>query len=407
MKKDSALRTLAALGTTALLSALLQAPPPALADDVTVAPIMSGPYSGSDPIGVAVDASGGRWIKANGHVRYFPRGSTTASRDITGANADIDSTAALAVDAHGALYAPSATVIKVFAPGANGNVAPFRTISGANTGLSGVSGIDVDADGYIYVTDATSSSLSVFAPSATGNAFPISRIIGGRTQLSGPADVRRYGADVWVASTGSDALLAFAVTDDGNVAPRRVIGGYRTRLDGPAGIDVDNGGNIYVATPGFVEDQVLVFAPGATGNAAPARVVTVSGRNYGPNEIAVDSRRQVHLANIYWGSTDTLAALRTVLPGAPRSPRVSGLATATTRTVSWLAPAFDGYAPITSYQVQVKAGTTLRFSRVLPGSARAVAVSRAVLGAGARTAYVRARNVSGWSGWAKVAFVVR
>lgn len=403
------MRILATLGATTLALALLQAPSPAHADEVTVPPIssLSGSYAGTDPVGIAIDASGGRWIKSNDQVRYFPRGTTTATRTISGANALIGFTGALAVDTHGALYVPSNNAIKVFAPGANGNVAPFRTITGPNTGLSSVSGVDVDAEGFIYVTDTDADSLSVFAPSATGDAHPVSRIAGGRSQVINPVDVRRSGSTVWVVSPGNQSLLGFAVGADGNVAPRRVIGGYLTRLGTPQAVEVDNGGNIYVANGGWTDDQLLLFGPQANGNIAPARVVTVGGRSIAPNELAVDDRRRVHLANISFSTTDVLAAVRTVVPGAPRSPKVSGTATSTTRTVSWTAPAFDGYATITSYQVQVKAGTTVRFTKTLPGSARKVAVSRSTLGKGTRTAYVRARNVSGWSAWAKVSFVVK
>lgn len=403
------MRIPAFLFATMLAFALLQAPSPAHADDVTVSPIpsLTGSYGGSDPVGIAVDASGGRWIKSNDQVRYFPRGTTTATKTIGGASALIGFTGALAVDTHGALYVPSNNSIKVFAPGANGNVAPFRSIAGPNTGLSSVSGIDVDANGFIYVTDTDADSLSVFAPSATGDAHPMYRIAGGRSQIINPLDVRRSGATMWVSNPGSQSILGFAFGAEGNVAPQRVIGGYLSRLSTPQGVDVDNGGNIYVANGGFTDDQVLVFAPTANGNVAPARVVTVSGRSIAPNEIAVDSRRLVHLANINFSTTDVLPAIRTVVASAPRSLKVSGTSTASTRTLSWAAPSFDGYATITQYQVQVKAGTTVRVNKTLAGGARKLALSRSTLGKGTRTAYVRARNVSGWSAWAKVSFVVR
>lgn len=399
------MRILATVAATALALISLQVPSPAQADEVTVTPILSGSYAGSDPVGVAIDPSGGRWIKSNDALRFFPAGSTDATRVITGANAAIGFTGGVAVDAQGWIYVPSPTGIRIFEPWANGNWTPGRIITGANTGLASVSGVDVDAEGFIYVTDTSSDSVLTFAPSAVGNAFPIARISGGRTQLVDPADVRRSGDLIWVTSN-SNAVVAFAPGDHGDVGPRRIIGGYRTLLASPAGIDVDSSGHLYVAN-GSSTDHLLVFAPTANGNAVPARVVTVAGRTSGPNEIAVDARRLVHLSNINASTSDTLAALRTTTPSAPRSVRVAGTATAATRTLSWLKPASDGFAAVTNYEVLVRAGSVQKYRKVVGPAVLSVKLSKSVIGPGTRTASVRSRNVNGWSPWTTVTFSVR
>src|SRR5436305_421106 len=53
----------------------------------------------------------------------------------------------------GEIVVAGGTSIRVFAPGAHGNVAPVRTISGTNTGLEGGFGataVDLDAAGNIW-----------------------------------------------------------------------------------------------------------------------------------------------------------------------------------------------------------------------------------------------------------------
>ena len=70
-----------------------------------------------------------------------------------------------------------------FAVNANGNVAPVRTIAGPNTKLNGVYGIAVDYAGYTYVstcpgTGTSGGSILVFAPGANGNVAPVQDITG-------------------------------------------------------------------------------------------------------------------------------------------------------------------------------------------------------------------------------------
>ncbi|MBC7821746.1 MAG: hypothetical protein IAG10_33080, partial [Planctomycetaceae bacterium] len=67
------------------------------------------------------------------------------------------------------LAEPNAGVF-VYAVGATGNAAPIRVIRGPDTGLSAPYGIAVDRDGRTFVSNG--DSVRVFLPGASGNVFP-------------------------------------------------------------------------------------------------------------------------------------------------------------------------------------------------------------------------------------------
>lgn len=67
------------------------------------------------------------------------------------------------------LAEPNAGVY-IYAVGATGNAAPIRVIRGPNTGLTGPYGVAVDGDGRTFVSNG--NSVRVFLPGANGNVFP-------------------------------------------------------------------------------------------------------------------------------------------------------------------------------------------------------------------------------------------
>jgi hypothetical protein len=82
----------------------------------------------------------------------------------------------------------------VFAPGANGNVAPLRAIGGPRTGLSGAGGVALDPVGELYASNtfdfsASGSSITVYAPGASGNVAPLRTIQGPTTRLNSPVHI--------------------------------------------------------------------------------------------------------------------------------------------------------------------------------------------------------------------------
>lgn len=116
------------------------------------------------------------------NMRGYSGNDVAPVRQIRGANTALNHPVRAALDAQANLYvvnrgspppASSNAGIAVYAPDANGDAAPFRFIGGPFAGraqLSDPFGIAVDDDGCVYVTGA--NSLKVFGPGATGNVAP-------------------------------------------------------------------------------------------------------------------------------------------------------------------------------------------------------------------------------------------
>lgn len=84
----------------------------------------------------------------------------------------------IAADMNDNLYVASAAAIRVFSSTANGSTLPSRTISGSNTRLASNSELSgVDRSGYVYAFTPTQfndeGEFDVFAPNANGNVAPI------------------------------------------------------------------------------------------------------------------------------------------------------------------------------------------------------------------------------------------
>jgi hypothetical protein len=199
-------------------------------------------------------------------------------------------------------------------------IGPFdpatNTFSSANPALTinstdpaqEYAGLATDAAGNIYVLAADydgmfepiqgTEKILVFAPATSGTmtANPIRTIAGPTANLdsAGLVAVDAVG-NIYLWKEGSDGLppepstiVEFAAGASGNVAPIRTINVAQfPSLDGsgyPAGLAVDAAGNIVfaVSTAPTVtnmvqteSDQIEIFTPGQSGNAAPAR--TISG----------------------------------------------------------------------------------------------------------------------------------
>lgn len=71
--------------------------------------------------------------------------------------------------------------MNVYAPGANGNVAPVQEINGADTGLYKATGVVVDGKGKIYVSSVQPGSpsgccITTYPKNANGDVAPIQAI---------------------------------------------------------------------------------------------------------------------------------------------------------------------------------------------------------------------------------------
>lgn len=117
-----------------------------------------------------------------------------------------------ALDPHDTLYSVSKDTVMVYAPGGYDEGTPVRTIAGPQTGLRGIADIAVDRGGTLYVTMAgprwDKSLVAVFAPGADGDVAPVRTITGGRTRLSMPSHLA-VGPDgrVYVANRGDPGTV--------------------------------------------------------------------------------------------------------------------------------------------------------------------------------------------------------
>jgi hypothetical protein len=193
-------------------------------------------------------------------IYVFAPGQTTASRTIApSVLAAVTQCSGLDVAADGTIAVrcedqSTAQDLYVFAAGANGAVSPARTISGAATTFHSntVPGYVVWAhDGSLVTADYDASdntAILVFAPGANGNVAPTRRIAGAGTgldtisiQAPGGGSGSSYGIGVdstdtiYVGQYGSQSIatgqiLIFGPTATGAVAPSAVLGGPLTGL---------------------------------------------------------------------------------------------------------------------------------------------------------------------------------
>ncbi len=221
-------------------------------------------------------------------------GNATPVVDIAGSNTGLAIPIDVYVNSTGTIFETDggdgiSGSLRIFAAGANGNVAPAAVISGSNTTFNNgqPGGIWLDNTGNIYVTNFNRATVDIFAPGSSGNVSPSRTISGSNTLFSSPFGITLDSAgNIYVTNPGNQSILVFAAGSSGNVTPSRVISGANTLLSFPAGIAVDAQGYIYVADSN--DNAVLVFGPGANGNVAP--VQNISGSNTGlstPRGIAI------------------------------------------------------------------------------------------------------------------------
>ncbi len=238
-------------------------------------------------------------------------GNVSPSRTIAGAATGLGYPRRIVIDGTGNLYvanAPGAAQphsITVYAPTANGNVAPIRTIMGANTGLTGVNGLALDnTTTNLYAAncgacfDSTGSDgILIWPAAANGNIAPSSSIAGGNTALNGPVAITFDAAgDLLVADAGNNTVTTYAPGASGNVAPTATLGGANTLINSPQCVRNDAASLIYVCNNN--SNSVTVYAAGASGNVAPVR--TLSGAATGllnPTSISFDTTGNMYVAN--------------------------------------------------------------------------------------------------------------
>ncbi|MGB8521010.1 MAG: hypothetical protein WCD38_12690 [Candidatus Tumulicola sp.] len=288
---------------------LLQADatPSALAPAIVV-----GNYSGANILKFALDA----------------KGNVSPTAVISGPRTGIEHADNVALDTSFRTYASiNGKTIAAYSADAHGNAKPVRTIAGGNTQLAFPIGVAVDSAGYLYVADCGYGNVKVYAPGANGNVSPI-RVIGltsgctiqlavdktdqlyvtsgdnlisefssesnGNALLrtisegkgSGGIGIRSIAVDgrgyVYAGNLLAKDIRVFAPHAQGFAKPMRTIGGSNTHLGAATGLALDASNNLYATicrhcSQGSGTDSILVFGPGAKGNVKPDRVI--EGKN--------------------------------------------------------------------------------------------------------------------------------
>jgi hypothetical protein len=284
-------------------------------------------------------------------------GPTTPCQIIQGTNTTLTTANSVTVSVNGYLHVLQFLTngtVDVFLPADNGNVAPNRIESVLNNDLIALA-TDRNVNDFVLSNRSGPAEISVTEPSTTraefafvapgynfGAALTIDKdnnlVVGGydsdlnalietmdsSASISSPVVVRTLaGAKTGIypmtagdfthnamsmavdpdtgelfvysysASLGEQKISVFARGASGNAAPVRVISGKRTTI-GPPGtltnkIAVAADGRLFVAE---ANNTILVFAPGAKGNVAPAQIIsdsTLGANTVGAGGIGVRS----------------------------------------------------------------------------------------------------------------------
>jgi hypothetical protein len=120
-------------------------------------------------------------------------GNASPMRELVGAKTQLSGTNRIAYDpVHNVIYAANlnASTITGYPADSSGNVAPTIFIHGSKTHLWNPDAIAIDKAGYLYVGNEPlvpgppPASILVFAPGANGNVAPIQIIAGSKTHLA-------------------------------------------------------------------------------------------------------------------------------------------------------------------------------------------------------------------------------
>jgi len=269
-----------------------------------VSPIrtISGSHTGLDgPADIAVDRNQNIYVTdpPAEYVTVYGSGASGnvfPTQVIGGPKTLLSVPAGIAVDAAGNIYVANAyrlsgpQRVTIYAPGANGNVAPTRIIEGFRTKLDDPEGLALDSGGNLYATNYfINSSVTVYPPGASGNVKPIRIISGRQTRLSAPRDIGLDAtANIYVVNSAQPdgPITIYAPGSKRDVKPSRTLQGKKTMLDYPTGTAVDPNQELYVANA--LSNAITVYAAGGSGNVTPIR--TISGSNTGldgPSGIAI------------------------------------------------------------------------------------------------------------------------
>jgi hypothetical protein len=218
------------------------------------------------------------------------------------------------------------TSILQFAATSNGNATPISILT---LPAGGPSSVAMDSSGSIYVGAATDNSISVYPAGSSGANSPRRTIFGSDRSFSYPYLMTVDSHSSLYVSDGAPCacVAVFSNSTDEETSPQRMIKGDRTQMNEPIAFAVDSSGYLYVASLGLGplrnEGQIEIFAPDATGDVAPLRVITgTKSAPLSPSGIAVDAKGNVYvnqgmqILEYASGASGDAPPVRTILPPA-------------------------------------------------------------------------------------------
>jgi hypothetical protein len=172
------------------------------------------------------------------------------------------------------------------------------------------------------VQNTVAGGVLVYSPDADSVATPIRMLVGDSTKLDRPGDVGFDSHGLMYVANYVGRITVYRGEARGNTAPLRTIEGPRTGLGNAVKLAVGAGDTLFVLNAawwipkmyGYPPVTVTVYAPGATGDVAPVRTLTVrngEGKQSGmgtADGIAVDRKGVLYVA--MWG------AIAVYAPGA-------------------------------------------------------------------------------------------
>ncbi len=226
-------------------------------------------------------------------------GSPAPSLVISGKHTGLGNPDNIALDSSDNIYTSiDGKTIGVFAASAHGNARRIRKISGSNTGLLFPIGVAVDSKGYLYVADCGYGNVKVFAPKANGNVAPV-RVIG-LTSGCTISEAVDSNDDLYVTS-GDNLISEFSPESQGNNLIREIQEPEHKHGDSIRSIAVDSHLNVYAGN--LLAKDIQVFAPTASGPAKPIRTISGSQTHLGaPSGLALDSKDNLYVTVCHYCS---------------------------------------------------------------------------------------------------------
>jgi hypothetical protein len=244
-------------------------------------------------------------------ARYPASANETASPTATIATPSTTANSYVAADQSGQLYVgiqAGKPEVLVFPAGSSGTASPARMILGSAASFNVPGPMVVDSASQLYVVDPT-GSISVFSSAANGATAPMRHIQGSLTQLADAAVPSAISVDaagnVYVALESTSAnvaewtILVFSPSATGNVAPARVItASNQCSLDNSFQVALDAKGNFYVACWENEASEIIEFASNGTTAAIPVKAITGPATGLGTVlALSVDGAGNVYALN--------------------------------------------------------------------------------------------------------------